>query len=106
MIDKQYDIDYSKILMFHTKAMITNDIKIFGNPVKDKLTFSYYSNSAQEAYIKVYDLAGKPLMNQLVKAAEGSNLLSLSLNSSFKTGTYAVEVSFADSRQVAKFIKQ
>src|ERR1044072_1646332 len=106
MIDKEHDIDYSKILVFQTRTMITNDIKIYGNPVKDKLTFSYYSNSTQEVNVKVYDLAGKTLMSQKVNSAEGSNLLSLPLNASFKAGMYVVEVSNADGRQIAKFIKQ
>ncbi|HET9745539.1 MAG TPA: T9SS type A sorting domain-containing protein, partial [Chitinophagaceae bacterium] len=106
MIDKGQDIDYSRILVFQTRTLITNDIKIYGNPVKDKLTFSFYSNSTQEVNIKVYDLAGKTLMSQKVNSAEGSNLLSLALNATFTRGMYVVEVANADSRQIAKFVKQ
>ena len=47
MIDKNMIVDYSRILIFQLKSTITNDIKIIGNPVKDKLTFSYYSHATQ-----------------------------------------------------------
>lgn len=107
MIDKGHDVDYSRILIFLTKTSITtSDIKVFGNPVKDKLTISYYSNATQPVQVKVYDLTGKTLMSQKVNSAEGSNMLSLSLASSFKAGMYVVEVTNGSDRQVAKFIKQ
>jgi len=41
-----------------------------------------------------------------VNSAEGSNMLSLPLTSSFKAGMYVVEVTNGSDRQVAKFIKQ
>jgi hypothetical protein len=107
MIDKGHDIDYSRILIFLTKTSITtSDIKVYGNPVKDKLTFSYYSNTTQPVQVKVYDLAGKTLMSQKVNSAEGSNMLSLPLTSSFKAGMYVVEVTNGADHQIAKFIKQ
>ena len=106
MIDKGQDIDYSRILVFQTRTLITNDVRIYGNPVKDKLTFSFYSNATQEVNIKVYDLAGKTLMSQKVNSAEGSNLLSLPLNATFTPGMYVVDVANADGRQIAKFVKQ
>jgi len=106
MIDKGHDIDYSRILIFLTKTTITNDIKVYGNPVKDKLTFSFYSGANQPVQIKVYDLTGKTLMNQKMNSAEGSNMVSLPLNSTFKAGMYVVEVMNGSDRQVAKFVKQ
>ena len=106
MIDKGHDVDYSRILIFLTKSLITNDIKVYGNPVKDKLAFSFNSNATQPVQIKVYDLTGKILMSQKVNSAEGSNMVSLPLNSTFKSGMYVVEVTNGSDRQVAKFVKQ
>jgi hypothetical protein len=106
MIDKGHDVDYSRILIFQTKTLITSDIKVYGNPVKDKLTFSYYSNATQPVQVKVYDLTGKTLMSQKVNSAEGSNMLSLPLTSTFKAGMYVVEVTNGTDRQVTKFVKQ
>jgi len=106
MIDKGHDVDYSRILIFHTKSLITNDIQVYGNPVKDKLTFSFYANATQPVQVKVYDLTGKTLMSQKVNSAEGSNMVSLPLSSTFKPGMYVVEVTNGSARQVAKFVKQ
>jgi hypothetical protein len=106
MFDKGQDVDYSKILVFQTKAANTNDIKIFGNPVMDKLTFSFIADATQTVNVKVYDLAGKVVMSQKVNSQEGSNMLSLPLSSTFKPGMYVVEVNNGSDRQTAKFVKQ
>ena len=106
MNDKGHDVDYSKILIFQTKSLNSTDIKVYGNPLKDKLTFSYTSNETQIVNVRVYDISGKILMNQKVNSAEGTNLLSLPLNPTFKAGMYVVEVSNGTDSQTAKFVKQ
>ncbi len=106
MFDKNQDIDYSKILVFQTKTEKGSNIKVFGNPVNDKLTFSYNSASAQTTIVRVFDMAGRILMNQKVNSLEGSNMLSLPLHSTLKPGMYIVEVNTGSDRQTAKFIKQ
>lgn len=106
MTDKNHEVDYSRILVFNTKTNTSSDIKLIGNPVNDKLTFSYYSNTTQQVSIKVYDIAGKTLMSQKINSLEGTNMLSLPLNTTFKPGMYVVEVSNGTDRQVAKFVKQ
>ena len=106
MTDKTHDITYSRILIFQPKSISSNDINLYGNPVKDKLTFSYSSNATQVINVKVYDLIGKTLISQKVNSSEGTNTLSLSLNSDFKAGIYVVEVSNGADRQIAKFVKQ
>jgi hypothetical protein len=106
MFDKGRNINYSKVLVFQSKSSNTNGIKILGNPVNDKLTFSYTADANQMVIVKVNDLAGKTLMNQKIKSFEGSNMMSLSLGSTFTPGMYIVEVSNGIYRQIAKFIKQ
>ena len=106
MIDKGHDIDYSKILVFQSRSISSTEIKIYGNPVKDKLTLSYSSNANQAVDVKIFDITGKMVMSQKVNSAEGNNMLSLQLNSAFSNGMYVVEVSKGSDRQVAKFVKQ
>jgi len=106
MFDKGQDIDYSKILVFQTKSVNSNEIKVYGNPVKDKLTFSYASTANQITDVKVYDFSGKVVMSQKVNSQEGSNMMSLPLQSTFKPGMYVVEVMNGSDRQIAKFVKQ
>jgi Big-like domain-containing protein/type IX secretion system substrate protein len=107
MIDKQQDASYSKILVFQNKsAGAPNLIKIFGNPVNDKLTFSFTSSSSQTVDVKVYDMSGRLQLNQKITSYEGSNMVSLPLTSNFKPGFYVVEVNDGTERQIAKFVKQ
>ena len=107
MIDKQQDASFSKILVFQNKsANSSNLIKIFGNPVNDKLTFSFTSSSTQTVDVKVYDMSGRMQLNQKVMSYEGSNMVSLPLSSTFKPGFYVVEVNDGTERHIAKFVKQ
>jgi len=107
MIDKQQDASYSKILVFQNKSIgKSNLVKIFSNPVNDKLTFSYTSSSTQTADVKIYDMSGRIQLNQKITSYEGSNMVSLPLSSTFKPGFYVVEVNDGIERQVTKFVKQ
>jgi len=106
MFDKGRNVNYSKVLVFQSKISNINGIKIFGNPVNDKLSFSYISDANQIVLVKVNDLVGKTLMNQKIRSFEGSNMMSMSLASTFTPGMYLIEVSNGVYRQIAKFVKQ
>jgi len=106
MTDKNKEVNYSKILVFGTKTIVTNDIKIIGNPVNDKLTFSYTSTATQQVSIKVYDISGKTVLNNKMNSLDGNNLVSLPLSSTFTKGMYIVEVNDGAVIKTAKFIKQ
>jgi len=106
MIDKHHEVNYSKILIFQLKSTITNNIRIIGNPVKDKLTFSYTSPATQMVDVKVYDISGRVLLSNKVNSLEGSNVISLPLSSTFKAGMYVVEVNNGIELHSSKFVKQ
>jgi Secretion system C-terminal sorting domain len=106
MIDKNREVDYSRILIFQLKSTIANNIKIIGNPVNDKLTFSYTSSATQSVDVKVYDISGKVVLKNKVNSLEGSNVISLPLSSTFTPGMYIVEVNNGTELQSSKFIKQ
>ena len=106
MIDKNNKITYSKILVFQTKVVTNNNIKIIGNPVNDKLTFNYSSFSAQAIDVKIYDIAGRVIMSNKINSLEGSNTISFPLDSNFKPSMYVLEVSNGSTIQTTKFIKQ
>jgi hypothetical protein len=106
MIDKNREVDYSRILIFQLKSTIANNIKIIGNPVNDKLTFSYTSSATQMVDVKVYDMSGKVVLKNKVNSLEGSNVISLPLSSTFKAGMYIVEVNNGTELQSSKFVKQ
>jgi hypothetical protein len=106
MIDKNHEADYSRILIFQLKSAITNNIKIIGNPVNDKLTFSYTASATQLVDVKVYDMNGRVVLKNKVNSLEGSNVISLPLSSIFKPGMYVVEVNNGTDLQSSKFVKQ
>ena len=106
MIDKHHEVNYSRILIFQLKSTATNNIKIIGNPVYDKLTFSYTSPATQMADVKVYDISGRVLLSNKVNSMEGSNVISLPLSSTFKAGMYVVEVNNGIELHSSKFVKQ
>ena len=106
MIDKNREVDYSRILIFQLKSSITNNIKIIGNPVNDKLTFSYTSSSTQSVDVKIYDVSGRVVLKNKVNSLEGSNVISLPLSSTFKAGMYVVEVNNGTELHSSKFVKQ
>jgi len=106
MIDKNREVDYSRILIFQLKSTIANSIRIIGNPVNDKLTFSFTSSATQPVDVKVYDMIGKVVLKNKVNSLEGSNVISLPLSSTFKAGMYIVEVNNGIELQSSKFVKQ
>ena len=107
MIDKNQIVTYSKILAFQTlTGGSSNGIKIVTNPITDKLTLSFSARSTEPVQIKVYDISGRIQMNERMNAYEGTNLISLTIGSSFKTGMYVVEMTSGSDRQTAKFVKQ
>jgi len=107
MIGKGNDVSYSRILVFQIKLTTNNNnIKIIGNPVNDKLTFSYTTYNAQVINVKVYDMGGRVMMNNKVNGLEGNNMISFPLTTAFKPSIYLVEVNNGTDIQTAKFVKQ
>ena len=106
MFDKGQEINYSKILVFQSNTTTNNTIKLFSNPVNDKLTFSYSSSATQIVDVKIYDISGKTVLSQKANSLEGSNMISLTLNSTFTKGMYIVEVNNGTDRLTSKFVKQ
>lgn len=107
MFDKNQVINYSKTIVFEEKAATGgNNVKIINNPATDKLTLSFSSANNQPVEIKIYDFTGRLQMDQKTNAYKGNNLISLPLNSAFRTGMYAVEVINGQEKQTTKFLKQ
>jgi len=106
MIDKNHEVNYSRILIFQLKNALANTIKIIGNPVNDKLTFSYTASATQMVDVKVYDMSGRIVLKNKVNSLEGNNVISLPLNATFKAGMYVVEVNNGTEIQSSKFVKQ
>src|SRR5258705_10718493 len=106
MYDKNHVAEYSKTLVFRSASSTGSAIHIINNPVKDKLTVSFSSSLNQAVTMKIYEGNGGMLMSQKLTVYEGSNLISLPLSASFKSGFYVVEINSGTESQTAKFVKQ
>jgi hypothetical protein len=107
MVNDNHSVRYSKILAFQSSAASSSKaLKIVNNPATDKLTLSFSSTNNQVVQFRVYDMAGRLQMDQKINVYQGSNLVSLPLSSTFKTGMYAVEVYTGSNRETVKFVKQ
>ena len=76
------------------------------NPVRDRLSFNYYSAEVQQTAIKIYSLTGKILVSQKISSFKGNNLITIPLSSGFNPGMYVIEINTDIISQTTKFIKQ
>jgi hypothetical protein len=106
MIDTRNVISYSRVLVFQTKPTTNNNIKIIGNPVNDKLTFSYTAAASEIVDIKIYDMSGRIIMKNKATSLEGNNMISFPLASTLKPSMYLVAINNGTETQKAKFVKQ
>ena len=106
MTDKAGEVTYSKILIFQTKSVSDNGVRIISNPVNDKLTLSFDAQANQVIDIRVIDMAGRILIQQKLNAYKGSNMVSISLDSFMKGGMYIVDLTDGTTHAIAKFVKQ
>ena len=106
VVSKTQHVFYSKLVLVKSKMPSNYDIKIIGNPVKDRLSFNYNPKNVQQADIKIYNLCGNVVLNQKISCFTGNNLITIPLNSNFTPGMYVMEINNGIQSQTAKFIKQ
>ena len=101
----QYDF-YSRIILVKARVMPDNNIRLMGNPVKDKLFFNYSSTKFQQTDIRIYGVTGKILFAQKISCFKGNNLITIPLGSGIAPGIYVLEINNELISQAATFIKQ
>ena len=106
ILNKSQNDFYSRIILVRSKVTPDNDIRIMGNPVKDKLFFNYSSTKAQQTDIRIYSLTGKILLTQQINGFKGNNLITIPLGSDFAPDMYVLEINNEIISQTATFIKQ
>ena len=106
MYDNNKAFNYSKTIVLQNETVEGSRLNILGNPVTDKLTFSYISNESENIQVRIYDLSGKILMSEKYNTVEGDNTFSLSLSQSFNRGLYVIELNNNIKSFTAKFIKK
>jgi hypothetical protein len=101
----QHDF-YSRIILVRAKMTPDNNIRLMGNPVKDKLFFNYSSTKVQQTDIRIYSVTGKILITQKISSFKGNNLITVPLSSGFTPGIYVLELYNDLVNQTITFVKQ
>ena len=105
LIKNQHDF-YSRIILVRSKVTPDNNIRLMGNPVKDKLFFNYSSTKVQQTDIKIYSFTGKILLTGEISSFKGNNLITIPLGSDFAPGMYVLEINNDFVSQTVPFVKQ
>lgn len=81
-------------------------VSVFPNPFSDDVTLQISSAKADDALIRVSDVAGRQVRTQAVSLAQGYNEVSLLIGAQEPAGMYFVTVLIAGERFVLKVQKQ
>ena len=95
----------------NTLSSVENSIrkflyKFYPNPVKNILTFDYFSVAIQEEYsVQITDVQGKRIYKNSFIPQEGSHSVNIDLNS-FESGVYILHIKSSHYNKNYKFIKE
>jgi hypothetical protein len=76
---------------------------LFPNPSTGNFTVSLLSDSENDAFVRVFDITGKAVVNTRFAATKGQNLFNVDLTGNAH-GIYFVEVNQGATRLVKKLI--
>ena len=96
---------YSNVVVFKTDAGSSANLAVLQNPIQESLKFGFISNSKAQAVVNVYSLSGIKVYQTSFQAYKGYNVITTPLEAAFRGGAYLLEVSTADNRATAKFLK-
>ena len=81
-----------------------DDISIFPNPVKNKLTLQWSSDLAGEASVEIFDLLGKKIKTESFNVLIGDMQQTINM-SELPSGNYFVQLLFNGNRKAFKIVK-
>lgn len=104
-IDGDGSVKYSRIVAVKANAIVSD--VTFTNPFNGALRLQLNLATAQKLSIQVFDMQGKPVVNQLNKAYNAStNSIVLDGTAALKPGMYMLKISAGTEQLQYKIIKQ
>jgi hypothetical protein len=97
-------LSYSKIIRFSINESVNGRVKIFPNPVTDKLQMSIYSPYRQNIELFIYDGSGRLMRNVHTIIEKGNTKLNISAFQSWPPGIYSVKVIAGNELFINKMI--
>ncbi len=104
---KQVDIDgkYSFSDIVSIKAESSNELKMYPNPVSEKLNFEINLAKGDDLLIKIFDTSGKMIsINSFSADKTALKVINVDVNN-LKSGIYTAYVSYANKTTMKKFVK-
>jgi uncharacterized delta-60 repeat protein len=83
----------------------TNDLKVYPNPVNDKLNLEFYTESKEEVVVLISNVLGQIMYNEKMQNCLGQTIKQISTES-LPTGFYIIKLKFKNNEIDTKFIKQ
>jgi hypothetical protein len=106
MISRGQDVYYSNIVIISVRKNTNEHFSILGNPVTDKLSLRFNESSKQSLDLKVYNIAGKVILDLKINKVEKNSVVTIPVSSSNAPGFYIIEMNNGIERMTAKFVKQ
>lgn len=75
---------------------------VYPNPSQGQFTVNVYSDVTETGVVKMFDMAGKLLMNQNLPLVQGNN--ALQVNKELRSGVYLIEVITSNGRSTKRII--
>lgn len=104
IINATNQVSYSKIIRLSTNESITGRVKIFPNPVTDKLQISIYSPFRQNIKLFIYDASGRIMRNMQTMIEKGNTKFNILDFQSWPPGIYSVKVIAGNELFINKMI--
>lgn len=92
IINVDNQVSYSKVIRFSQKDYKTEWVKVFPNPIIDKLQISIFSPMKKDIHVSIYDAAGRLMRNIYTTVEKGNSKLNLSDLQSWPPGIYSLKV--------------
>ena len=103
VLGKDGAVKYSNVLIIRNSQAKTQ-VSIMPNPASNNIVVRFFSETEQEANIRLVDNSGKTVLMQKYKAVKGLNNIELSGLKKYSNGSYTVQVFIGETVLTQKMI--
>lgn len=103
-VDKDGKYSYSKLIILNLNELDNTSISLYPNPSNGAFVISGIENN--NATVKIFDLMGKEVSNQLIQIKSDLNAGIIEVNNSLSKGVYFVQINSKQASKTIKFIKE
>lgn len=106
MVNKDKSASYTPLVLVKVGPSISTRLQVIQNPVTSALAFTYSSEGTETIAATIYNATGAKLLTTRITAQSGNNIYRIGLNEQVAPGTYILEVTGKNSKQIERFIKR